>query len=100
MTGWPQNAYVGQKVTPATSNPWFTFPTLKHCTDGPRFGHVYTVAAIGLYAGKTVTLALEGFCGDWQATAFRPVKDTTAAVEEIKRQALKPSLPVEELVVA
>lgn len=99
MTGWPQNAHVGQRVTPTDGEGWFDWPALQP-VDGPRFGEVYRVTAVsvgdaGAIAGR-VLIEVDGFEGLWSANAFRPVKDTSAAVEELKRIALKPSLPAGE----
>ena len=95
MIGWPWNAHVGQRVTPkACVRCWRDVATGETC-DGPEFGGVYAIAAIGL-EGTELYFSFAEYPGDeekFDATGFRPVKDTSAQVEELKRLCLPQHKP-------
>lgn len=97
MTGWPQNAQVGQRVVCVTGG-WVEPGTGADAVDAcPSLREVVTIRSIHVW-GDYICFELTeyprplGFAG----IGFRPVKDTSAAVEELKRIALKPSLPAGE----
>ena len=97
MTGWPQNAYVGQRVVSITAE-WVEPATGKDATDlCPSLDEVATIRSIHVWE-KFICFELDEYSRSigFAAVGFRPVKDTTAAVEKIKRNALRPSLPAGE----
>ena len=94
MTGWPQNAYVGQKIV-CISGDWFEYDGRRAVVCAPSFNEVVTITRVTTWF-DIVCINAEGYTHRMAALSFRPVKDTSAAVEELKHIALKPSIPVGE----
>lgn len=96
MTGWPQNAYVGQKIV-CVAEDWQDPDTGADCdVSAPKLREVVTILRIYRFRGHPCFIVCEYPRGGFSASGFRPVKDTSPAVEELKRIALKPSLPAGE----
>ncbi|NIJ40376.1 hypothetical protein FHS78_000646 [Parvibaculum indicum] len=95
MIGWPWNAHVGQRVTPINARRWAETKS-GAVIDGPQFGVVYVIAQVSIDEGTgEVYIGFDEFPPEhgFFAESFRPVKDTSAQVEELKRLCLPQHKP-------
>lgn len=97
MIGWPQNAYVGQKVVCIVGDGWVAAEDAAPPCPLVQ-GQVYTIA--GIWPVKIAPFkdrlffALADFDPRdvFAAVGFKPAKDTSAAVEKLKRDVLRPKV--------
>ena len=90
MKSWPWNAHVGQRVTPIDHRRWQEVGS-GYVIDGPLFGVVYVITYVAIDEdSEEVFIGFDEFSAEhgFFAEHFRPVKDTSAQVEELKRVCL------------